>query len=264
VSGFTSKPAYRGGHDDGPTSVDEALGLLYVTDRTAQSLVTVDVKRAKVVGRTALASEPDYVRFAAATRELWVTEPGAEKLEIFALESDGTPRPTATVPITNGPESLVFDARRGRAYTHRWEHTTVVLDVARRSVVAEWPNGCQASRGIALDEARGLLFAACSEGTVSVLDLEHDGRLLSKSSSGSGFDVMGYSPALGHLYLAGGRCSCFVVLGVDAAGTLKLLGREKAPPSTHCATADDQGHAWVCNPAAGELWRFDDGFPKSS
>jgi hypothetical protein len=42
ITGFTAKGDYSGGHDDGPTSVDEAGGLLYVTDRSNQSLAVVD------------------------------------------------------------------------------------------------------------------------------------------------------------------------------------------------------------------------------
>ena len=47
------------------------------------------------------------------------------------------------------------------------------------------------------------MFAACWEGTVTVLDTAHDGKRLSTIARGSGFDVIGYAPLLGHLYLAG-------------------------------------------------------------
>jgi hypothetical protein len=37
IAGFSTKAEYSGDHDDGPTSVEEALGRLYVTDRTSRS-----------------------------------------------------------------------------------------------------------------------------------------------------------------------------------------------------------------------------------
>jgi len=264
ISGFASNPKYSGGHDDGPTSVDEASGILYVTDRTSGKLSAVDPAKATILGEVSLASGPDYVRFVAATHELWVTEPGADQIEIFTLNDAGTPAASgAIIHVTNGPESLVIDERHGRAYTHRWHASTVAIDVRTRGIVAEWPNGCAGSRGIELDEAYGFLFAACNEGTVSVLDVEHDGKILSTSARGSGFDVMGYAPSLGHLYLAGSDCACTMILGVSAKGTLSLLERANAPKSTHCAAADDVGHAWICDPDAGKLWRLDDRHPKS-
>lgn len=261
ITGFSVIGDYSGGHDDGATSVDEALGRLYVTDRTRQSLALVDLASNSIATEVPLGAGPDYVRFVPAMNELWVTEPGAERIEIFALDADGTPRPDATIDVPNGPESLVIDGARGRAYTHRWQKTTVAIDVSTRAVVAEWPNGCAASRGIAVDESRGWLFSGCNEGTAALLDIDHDGKVLSTLERGSDFDVIGYNPALGHLYLAGGACGCLVMAGVTAAGQLTFLERRTAAASTHCAAADDVGHAWVCDPDRGRLWRVTDTHP---
>lgn len=263
IAGFGVTNAYSGGHEDGPTSVEEALGRLYVTDRTTQKLVVVDPTKQSIVGAAMLATTPDYVRFVAATKELWVTEPGAQQVEVFKVGDDGLPGHVAVISVENGPESLVVDETRGRAYTHHWQSSTMAIDVHTRAVVAEWPNGCAASRGIALDEARGWLFSGCSEGTAAVLDVAHDGRILSTIARGSGFDVIGYSAVLGHLYLAGTKCSCLVMLGVDAGAQLTFLDRLDAPSSTHCAAADDVGHAWVCDPDGGQLFRVDDTHARS-
>lgn len=265
IAGFGAVGSYSGGHDDGPTSVDEGNGLLYVTDRTTGLLDVVDTVAAHIVASVAPASGPDYVRYVATTNELWITEPGADQVEIFTLSQDPTvpPAHSAVVAITNGPESMVIDNKRGRAYTHRWQATTVAIDLASRAVVAEWQNGCAASRGIALDEERGFLFASCSEGTTSVLDVSNGGRMLSTLARGSGFDVMGYAPKTGHLYLAGSSCGCLVTLGVSAQGTLTFISRVAAAGSTHCAAADDGGHAWWCDQDRGSVWRVTDTGPPS-
>jgi hypothetical protein len=263
IGGFGASADYSGGHDEGPTSVDEGRGLLFVTDRTSGKIDIVDTRAGAIVGAVSLGSQPDYIRFVPSTRELWVTEPGSSQLEIFSLSEAAPPAiaHVASIAVANGPESLVIDAKRNLAYTHRWQSTTVVLDVATRAIVGEWPNGCASSRGIAIDEARGFLFAACLEGTTSVLDVAHGGRILSSIAQGSGFDVMGYNAALGHVYLAGSACECLVTLGVSGAGKLSFLGRQDAPADTHCVTADDIGHAWVCDPKHGALLRVTDSFP---
>jgi len=263
IGGFSTTPDFNGGHDDGPTSVDEAKGFLFVTDRTSRKLDVVDPHGAAIVGATDLAAQPDYVRFAAPTNELWITEPDSSALEIFSLPADVPPVPirSTSIAVSNGPESLVIDSQRSRAYTHRWQSSTVAIDLSGRAIVAEWPNGCASSRGIALDEARGFLFAACLEGTTSVLDVDHGGRILSSLAEGSGFDVIGYNESLGHLYLAGSACQCLVILGVSAAGQLSFLGRTDAPADTHCAVSDDVGHAWVCDPKRGTLLRVTDSYP---
>jgi DNA-binding beta-propeller fold protein YncE len=218
-----------------------------------------------VVGSTRLGAGPDYIRFVAPTNELWVTEPDASRIEVFSVPTSGDPTPVSagTIRVDNGPESLVIDASAGRAYTHRWQASTVVIDVTTRKLISEWPNGCASSRGLALDEAKGFFFSGCSEGTVSVLDTAHDGRILSSISRGAGYDVIGYNPSLGHLYAAGTACACLVVLGVSRRGELSFLGRFDATGSAHCATADERGHAWVCDPDGGQLLRVPDPYPAS-
>lgn len=134
ISGFSSSSAYKGGHGEGITSVSEGEGKLYVTDRTALTLSVVNATTRKIVYQTKLAASPDYVRYVAATHEIWVTEPDKDQIEIFRLSADGRTAPshTAFVRFANGPESLVVDATRGRAYTHLWSGTTMALDLRRR------------------------------------------------------------------------------------------------------------------------------------
>jgi DNA-binding beta-propeller fold protein YncE len=255
---FSATPDYSGGHDDGPTSVDEAGGRLAVTDRTTQTLVVFEATAPERAVKVRLGSGPDYVRFVPLTHEIWVTEPDAERIEVFADIADAAPAASATIAVAGGPESLVVDATRGRAYTHRWHGETLAIDVKTRAVVGRWSNGCTGSRGIAVDERRGWLFASCSEGTVTVLDPEHEGALLSRIEAGGGFDVFGYSEQLGHLYLSGSSCHCTVVLGVDARGRLSVLERAPGPAAAHCAVGDDRGHFWVCAPETGSVLRSTD------
>jgi DNA-binding beta-propeller fold protein YncE len=265
VSGFSESSSYSGGHDDGVTSVDEGRGFLFVTDRTARKLLVVDPLARKIVGSVGVGASPDYVRYVSTTDEVWLSEPDAERIEVFVLPKTGVPVPVsiATIPVKNGPESLVIDGTHGRAYTHRWQASTVVIDVTTRQPVAEWKNGCASSRGLVVDEARGFFLAGCLEGTVSVLDGAHDGRILSSLALGSGFDVIGYNPKLGHLYEAGTSCGCLMILGVSARGELSFLGRFNATSSAHCATADTRGHAWVCDPDGGRVLRVEDPYPAS-
>ena len=264
VEGFSKVGDYSGGHDDGPTSVDEGEGLLFVTDRTSASVDVVDAAKRTIVARTALGSSPDYVRYVAATHELWVSEPSGSRLEILALDAHAVPpalHSVATIPLENGPESLVVDPARGRAYTHHWQASTVGIDVRTRAVVGTWPNGCAASRGIDVEPEHGWVLAACNEGTLTVLDPNDGGRIVASIAAGAGYDVMGYAPKTRHAYLAGGACGCLTLVGLSTSGALGVLGRFDAPADTHCAVADDRGHAWVCAPSEGGLRRIADPFP---
>ncbi|HYK41676.1 MAG TPA: hypothetical protein VE007_04745 [Thermoanaerobaculia bacterium] len=264
IGGFSSTKNFRGGHGEGTTSADEGNGFFFATDRTAGELAVIDPREKRIASRSRLAGGPDYVRFVAPTGEVWVTEPNQERIEIFRLEGGKPPRPVASGSITvrGGPESLVVDARRGRAYTHLWEARTVAIDLKSRGIVATWPNGCKGSRGIALDEDRGFLFAGCAEGRAVTLSVA-DGRQLGTGSSGSGVDIIDYAPKLRHLYLPGAKSATMGIFGVSEKGELSLLGTTPTAEGSHCVAADRSGNAWVCDPKRGALIVVSDPYPAS-
>lgn len=259
IGGFSTSPKHEGGHGFGATSADEASnGLLLVTDRTTQSLDVVDPKTRAITTTIPLAAGPDYVRFVGSKNEAWVAEPDGSQIEIVSLDSM---KSVGAIPIENGPESMEADDARHRVYVHRWQKSTLAIDIDKRSIAEEWANGCAASRGLAVDRDRGWVIAGCLEGTMSVLDANDHGRPLGSIAHGSGFDVIGYSPSLRHVYMVGFTCKCLVMLGLSSKGVPSLLERFDAPGDGSCAVADDRGHAWVCGPDQGVLHRYDDRHP---
>jgi DNA-binding beta-propeller fold protein YncE len=267
IGGFSSSTgAYKGGHGEGTTSADEGRGLLFATDRTTGLLHVLDPAAKAIIASTKLGDGPDYVRWVDATGELWVTEPDAKVIEVFTLPPGPKPIPAHAINIRvdGGPESLVIDSRRKRAYTHLWSGSTAAIDIASHQIVATWSNGCRRSRGIALDTQRGFLFAACAEGTLVVLDIDHNGKQLGSVSSGSGVDVIAYSPSLAHVYFPGAGSATMAIVGVAASGQPTVLGTVPTASGAHCVTADDRGNAWVCDPDHGQLLVFRDAYPPSN
>jgi hypothetical protein len=224
IGGFSSRTSFGGGHGQGVTSADEGRGLLFATDRDAKKLNVIDAKAGSVVATAPLASGPDYVRYVSTTGEVWVTQPGAARIETFALPQNGAPKPAHIdfISVPGDPESLVIDNKRGRAYTHLWTDTTVAIDLKSRKVSARWKNGCKGSRGVAMDDARGFLFVGCDEGKLSVLDLK-TGAQLGSASSGSGVDIIAYNPRLAHAYLPGEESATMAIIGISAKGAATVL-----------------------------------------
>lgn len=255
VGGFSAGADYQGGHGEGVTTADEGRGLLFACDRNAVTVNAVDPKTRKIVASAKLGGNPDYVRWVQATGETWVSEPDSERIEIFAL--GGGTRPALTlsgvVAVPGGPESLIIDTTRGRAYTHSWKSKSFAVGLKSRTVDAAWDNGCEGSRGIALDEKKGFLFAACVEGKAVVLDAAHDGKILSSLKAGDGVDVIAYNPGLRHLYVPGAKSATMAVMSVSDTGTLSLARSYATAKGAHCAAADDKGGAWVCDPDHGRL-----------
>ncbi len=259
IAGFSAEAKYGGGHDDSVTSADEGAGLLFATDRTKQSLSVVDPASASIKSSTKLATEPDYVRFVGKTGEVWVTEPDGEQIEIFKLDG-GALKSIARIKVPGGPESLVIDGVRGRAYSNLWKSATVAIDVEKRAIVEHWENGCGGSRGLALDEKRGFLFVGCAEGRAVTLDAAHGGKVLSSEKSATGVDIIDYGPSLAHLYVPGGKSAAMTVFAVAPSGALGRLGEVPTAAGAHCVVADDRAQAWVCDPSHGRLLLVEDRF----
>ena len=258
VAGFRAKTAFSGGHDDGVTSADEGRGWIFATDRTSGLLAIVDPRSRKIVSSVKLGGPPDYVRFVPATGEVWVTQPGGERIEIFRLSAGSPPGAAheAFLSVPGGPESLVVDGKSGRAYTHLWKGKTVAIDVKARAVTATWDNGCTGSRGIAIDGPGRFLFAGCAEGKAVVLDTG-SGKIVSSLAAGDGVDIIDYDPTLSHLYLPGGKSATLAVLGVSGEGKLSLLGTLPTALGAHCVAVAN-GSVFVCDPKKGRLIVFRD------
>jgi hypothetical protein len=259
IEGLKVESGYKGGHGQGTTSADEGDGLLLAIDRSAMLVDVIDPIKKQIILSVALTSGPDYVRYVKETNEVWVTQPSSERIEIFTFST----KPKLTliysgfIDVPGGPESLIVDHTRQYVYTHLWEGKTVAIDLHTHVIVKQWSNGCNSSRGIALDEKHGFLFAGCAEGKAVVMDINKDGMQISSLMTPSGVDVIGYNPKLAHLYLSSSTLS---VIAVSDQGKLSLLGTGKAAQDTHCVTGDDQGNIWVCDPDHGQLLLYKDSF----
>jgi hypothetical protein len=176
--------------------------------------------------------------------------------EIIALSPSSSPATTA--PVTASP----LDQAINLAMLLAMPVAVVIAWRAgvfrRRSIIGRWPNGCHGSRGIAFDERDGFVFAACSEGKLVALDANHQGRQVGLIATGRGVDVIGYDPKPRHLYVPAAESANLTIIDVSPTGHLTRLSVVPAPKGGHCATADDRGHAWVCDPAHGQLLIFTD------
>jgi hypothetical protein len=259
VGGFSSQANFAGGHSEGVTSADVGRGAIFATDRDEKTLDLVDSHTRAILAKTKLAAEPDYVRYVASTNEVWVTEPRASQIEIFSLPEHGLPEPNSagTIPIPGGPESLVIDNLRGRAYTNLWTNATTAIDLRKRAIVSQWPNGCHGSRGLALDRERGFLLVGCAEGKVESLAVDN-GKRLGEAASGDGVDIIAYAPRLHHAYLPGAKSATMAVIDISAEGKPTVLATLPTASGGHCVTVDDLGNVYVCDPRAGQLMLFHD------
>ncbi len=202
IGGFSSSAQFQKGHEVGISSADEGEGFIFAADHGRHQIVAIDIKTGAVAAAADLAGDADYVRYVGVNHELWVTEPHDKRIEIFRFSpaNRSIARTTIMMFVNDGPESLVIDPLRGRAYTNLGP-LAAALDLSAHSVIVKWPNGCVKSRGDALDAQKGFLFVSCAEGKAVVFDLNHDNKEISSLAVDPGPDVISYNAKLSHLYL---------------------------------------------------------------
>lgn len=264
VGGFSSFDHYNGGDQQGVESADEGRGFVFAVDRAAYVLGVVDPAAKALVASVQLErTEPDYVRWVEPTSEVWITNPGASRIDVLAVGAGATPAPVhaAFIDVPGGVEGLAIDAVRKRAYTHSsWG--IAVVDLQTRKVLEVWRTGCRGEHGIpVVDEERGFVFAGCASSEVVVLDAKAGGAVVGRHALGTGTTILAYSQSLHHFYLRGDPGPTVVVLGIGSDGVPRALGSFESASRGHCATADDRGNVWLCDAVSGRLLRFADPHP---
>ncbi len=248
-------------HEDaGTTSADTGAGLVFVSDHADREVVALSERTHRPVARAKLASSPDYVRYVAPLREVWVSEPHKAQIERFAVHGGAHPAlvHVGAVPVKGGPESLVIDRRRMVAYSNQWGGHTLEISLRDPHVIARWSNTCRGSRGLALDAADGIVLVGCKEGRVVALDPAAHGRILGQAKVGAGVDIIAWNPALRHVYAPGARSATLTVLHMGSRGQLTRVAQAPAARGSHCVATDGRRHAYVCEPEQGAIRVYTD------
>jgi len=247
----------------GTASADAVGALVFAVDRGGRRIEVVDVVLEALVGEEQLADTPDYIRASPMTNEVWVTFPGADRIDTFATSAT-PPSATKTGSIdVASPEGLAFDGA-GRAYTNSGGKL-VQIDVATRSIVDTWSTGCDSSHGFPqVDTALGLAVSGCGDNGGAGVVASDSGAVRSGIEAGGGPAILAYDQTLHHLYLRGDGSPTLLVIGVCSDGGLAELARVAIPENGHGAAADGNGHAWVVDPDHGGIVRIVDPFPPSS
>ncbi len=240
----------------GPSAATVGDGVVYIGNRATSEVCAIDAVTLKRGLCAKVPSPTDGLLYVASTKEVWVTTPKDHSLTIL----DGSPGPKALkvkgVVKTDGePEGFAVDEARGLFFTNLEDKgSTLVIDVATRTVKATWDPGCSSAgpRGLAFDAAHSVLFVACTD-HVQALDAAHDGAKLGALPTGDGVDNLDFAEDKGLLIAAAGRAAQVTVARADGNGKLTVVAQGATAPGARNAVADANGNAYVVDPQGGRL-----------
>ncbi len=237
----------------GPSSVTIGKGYVYIGNRADSRICMIHERT--LVPKTCghVDSMPDGLAYVAPTNEVWVTTPRDKSIRILDAN---TLDQKAKLTFDGNPEGFAVDAKRGRFYTNMEDKDeTLAIDLKTHQTVATWKPACgeEGPHGLRVDAKSGFLFVACSA-RAEVLDVAHDGKVLSSIDTGDGVDDLDYVPSLHRLYVGAARAGQLTIARVDGKGQLHLVARVKTHAGARNGAATRSGSCYLAHsPFGGKL-----------
>jgi DNA-binding beta-propeller fold protein YncE len=236
----------------GPSSVTVGEGMVYVGSRGDSTVCAVNPKTLVRGTCHKVDSMPDGLAYVAATKEVWVTTPRDKSIRILDAT---TLDEKAKLTFDGNPEGFAVDAKRGRFYTNMEDKDlTLAIDLKTHKTVATWKATCGADgpHGIRVDEKAGQLFVACST-RAEVMDVAHEGAVLSSVDTGDGVDDIDYMPATHLLYVGAAKAGLLTVAHVDAKGTLTIVAKVQTHIGARNPAVTNDGTVYLAHSGLGKL-----------
>ena len=208
----------------GPTSATIGDGVVYVGNRADSKICAVGARSLQVGACGQIDSMPDGLAYVRSTEEVWVTAPRDRSIRILDA---ATLSEKAKLTFEGNPEGFAVDNARSRFYTNLEDKDrTLAIDLKTHRTVATWEPGCgeEGPHGLRVDEKSGFLFIACST-RAEVMDVAHDGRVLSSIDTGDGVDDLDYDGETRLLYVGAAKAAKLTIARVDGEGHLVLVAQ---------------------------------------
>src|SRR5579862_3223132 len=248
IPGFATKEVEgrNGKRIMGASGVSIGEGVVYIGNRGDASVCAFD-SRTLAPGACAHFDSPtDGVVYVAPRKEVCVTTRGDKSIRV--VDSKKMEQKTK-LTYEGNPEGYAVDAKRGRFYTNMEDKDqTLAIDLKTHKTLATWNPSCgkEGPHGLRLDAADGLLFVACST-VAEVMDVGHDGAVLSKVDTGDGADDLDYSPATHMLYIGGAKDAKLTIAHADPSGHLTVVAQVATPAGARNAAVTKDGTVYMAH-----------------
>jgi len=248
------KTEKRGERIAGVTAATTGGGYAYIGNRADSSICAVEIRSLERKGCVTLASMPDGVFYVGATKEVWVTTPRDNSLQILSLKDPAAPAHAGSIKLEGQPEGYAVDEQRGIVFTNLEDKDkTLSIDAKSRKVTASWDPGCpeKGPRGIVVDAAAKRLFVACA--VEGLKEFDASGKIIAKLDTGAGVDNIDILPAKHRVYVASSSEAKLTVAEVGPDGAFKVVSTAATVPGGRTVIVDGAGNAYIPDSKQGRL-----------
>ena len=238
----------------GITAATTGAGYAYVGNRADSKVCAVEIATLARRGCVTLPSTPDGVFYVAPTREVWVTTPRDNSLQVLSLKDPANPTGAGTIRLEGQPEGYAVDERRGIVFTNLEDKDkTLAIDARTRKVTASWSPECgeKGPRGIAVDPEAVHVFVACfAEG---LREFGSNGKILARLDTGAGVDNIDWFPSGRLVYVASAQEGKLTIAKSGPEGALSVISVAQTVPGGRSVIVDGSGTAYIPDSKGGRL-----------
>ncbi len=199
-------PGLEGGHGTA-LAPDQSRG--FATSGKSGTVIVFDLKTLKPIGEPVkVGQKPDAI----------VYEPFSKHVFAFNGESDdasvidpATAKVVATIALGGGPEFAGADGKGTLFVNLEDKNEILAIDVQTNTVTHRWPIAPgDGPSGLAVNGAKGRVFAGCHNAQMVVLDAA-SGKVLATPPIGEGVDACAFDPGTGFAFASCGDGTLTVV-----------------------------------------------------
>lgn len=211
------------------------LGKGFTTNGRSNTATVFDLKTLKTIGTVKTGTNPDTALYLPGSKRVVAFNGRSKDATVINAEDLSV---VGTISLAGKPEFAAAD-ERGRVYVNLEDTGEIArLDIAGLKVEERWPLAPgKEPTGLAIDPSHHLLFAACANEMMAVVDAD-SGKVLATPKIGKGPDGAGFDAAGGFALSSNGEGTLSVVAVGEGAERFRVVQTLSTAPRARTMALD--------------------------
>ena len=220
-------------------ALDKADNKGYISDGRDNSVVVFDLGTLKATGKVQAGTNPDAIIFDPATKRVFAFNGRSGNATVIETKDNSV---AGTIDLGGKPEFAVSDGK-GKVFVNLEDKSeTTEIDARGLKVLNHWSlKPCESPSGLAIDVDHELLFAACDNETMAVLD-GNSGKVVKTLPIGKGTDAAAFDKSLKQAYSSNGQSGSVTVIKEESPSAFTVAATIPTKARARTMTIDEKTH----------------------
>ena len=229
-------PDLKGVHG---VALNKADNKGYISDGRDNSIVVFDLDSLKPTAKLQAGTNPDAILFDPRTKRVFAFNGRSSNATVIESKDNSV---AATIDLGGKPEFAVSDGK-GKVFVNLEDKSEVVqIDPEELKVLNHWSiKPCESPSGLAIDIDHELLFAACDNATMAILD-GNSGKVVKTVPIGRGTDGAAFDRMLKQAYSSNGESGSITVVKEATPTAFNVIATVPTKPRARTMTIDEKTH----------------------